>query len=67
MPVALPIIATTNLYEVQKSCSLTAYVWDGYCILGKKRAFKPLPQDVRDVVTLGFDRSPLMSGPISPS
>src|SRR3954465_1200809 len=30
----LPIIATTRLYEVQKSCSLTGHVWDGYWILG---------------------------------
>jgi tripartite ATP-independent transporter DctP family solute receptor len=53
----LPIIATTRLYEVQKSCSLTAHVWDGYWILGNKRAFERLPQDVRDIVTREFDRS----------
>src|SRR5690348_8703583 len=28
----LPIIATARLYEVQKSCSLTSHVWDGYWI-----------------------------------
>jgi tripartite ATP-independent transporter DctP family solute receptor len=53
----LPIIATTRLYEVQKSCSLTGHVWDGYWILGNKRAFERLPQDLRDVVTREFDRS----------
>jgi tripartite ATP-independent transporter DctP family solute receptor len=53
----LPIIATTRLYEVQKSCSLTGHVWDGYWILGNKRAFERLPQDVREVVTREFDRS----------
>jgi tripartite ATP-independent transporter DctP family solute receptor len=53
----LPIIATTRLYEVQKSCSLTGHVWDGYWILGNKRAFERLPQDMRDVVTREFDRS----------
>ena len=53
----LPIIATTRLYEVQKSCSLTGHVWDGYWILGNKRAFERLPQDVRDMVTREFDRS----------
>ncbi|MDT8333535.1 TRAP transporter substrate-binding protein, partial [Roseomonas gilardii] len=26
----LAIIATTRLYEVQKTCSLTGHVWDGY-------------------------------------
>ena len=53
----LPIIATTRLYEVQKTCSLTGHVWDGYWILGNKRAFERLPQDVKDVVTREFDRS----------
>ena len=53
----LPIIATTRLYEVQSSCSLTGHVWDGYWILGNKRAWERLPQDVRDVATREFDRS----------
>ena len=53
----LPIIATTRLYEVQKTCSLTGHVWDGYWILGNKRAFERLPQDVRDIVSREFDRS----------
>ena len=55
----LPIIATTRLYEVQKTCSLTGHVWDGYWILGNKRVFERLPQDVRDIVTREFDRSAL--------
>jgi tripartite ATP-independent transporter DctP family solute receptor len=53
----LPIIATTRLYEVQKSCSLTGHVWDGYWILGNKRAFEKLPQDIREILTREFDRS----------
>ena len=44
----LAIIATTRLYEVQKTCSLTGHVWDGYWVLGNKRAFEMLPQDVHD-------------------
>jgi tripartite ATP-independent transporter DctP family solute receptor len=53
----LPIIATTRLYEVQKSCSLTGHVWDGYWILGNKRAFAALPKDVQEIVSHEFDRS----------
>jgi tripartite ATP-independent transporter DctP family solute receptor len=53
----LPIIATTRLYEVQKSCSLTGHVWDGYWILGNKRAFERLPKDVQEIVKREFDRS----------
>ena len=46
----LPIIATTKLYEVQKSLSLTSHVWDGYQILGNRRAWAKLPQDLKDIV-----------------
>jgi tripartite ATP-independent transporter DctP family solute receptor len=53
----LPIIATTRLYEVQKSCSLTGHVWDGYWILGNKRAFERLPKALQDAVTRELDRS----------
>ena len=53
----LAIIATARLYEVQKSCSLTGHVWDGYWILGNKRAFEHLPDDLRAIVTSEFDRS----------
>jgi tripartite ATP-independent transporter DctP family solute receptor len=53
----LPIIATAKLYEVQKSCSLTGHVWDGYWILGNKRAFERLPKDVQEIVSREFDRS----------
>ncbi|WP_456710918.1 MULTISPECIES: TRAP transporter substrate-binding protein [Bradyrhizobium] len=53
----LPIIATARLYEVQKTCSLTGHVWDNYWILGNKRAFQKLPQDVQEIVTHELDRS----------
>lgn len=53
----LPIIATTRLYEVQKTCSMTGHVWDGYWILGNKRAWQKLPEDLRTVVTRELDRS----------
>ena len=44
----LAIIATTKLYEVQKSLSMTGHVWDGYQILGNRRAWEKLPQDLKD-------------------
>ena len=53
----LAIIATARLYEVQKTCSLTGHVWDGYWILGNKRAYERLPKDLQEVVTREFDRS----------
>jgi len=53
----LAIIATTRLYEVQKSCSLTGHVWDGYWVLGNKRAFAKLPADDQAVITRELDKS----------
>jgi len=53
----LAIIATTRLYEVQKTCSLTGHVWDGYWVLGNKRAFQKLPQDVQQIITREIDKS----------
>jgi tripartite ATP-independent transporter DctP family solute receptor len=53
----LAIIATTRLYEVQKTCSLTAHVWDGYWVLGNRRAFAKLPADVQAIITRELDKS----------
>ena len=53
----LPIIATAKLYEVQKFCSLTSHVWDAYWILGNRRAFSRLPQDVQEIVAREFSAS----------
>ncbi|MBV9783549.1 MAG: TRAP transporter substrate-binding protein [Acidisphaera sp.] len=53
----LAIIATTRLNEVQKYCSMTSHVWDGYWILGNRRAWQALPEDLRGIVTQEFDRS----------
>lgn len=53
----LAITATARLNEVQKSCSLTGHVWDGYWILGNKRAWQRLPEDLRQTVSREFDRS----------
>ena len=53
----LAIIATTRLYEVQKTCSLTAHVWDGYWVLGNKRAFAKLPADIQATITRELDKS----------
>ena len=53
----LAITATARLYEVQKSCSLTGHVWDGYWILGNKKAWQRLPEDLRRTVSSELDRS----------
>ena len=53
----LAIISTARLYEVQKSCSLTSHVWDGYWVLGNKRSFQKLPADVQQVIQREIEKS----------
>jgi TRAP-type transport system periplasmic protein len=46
----LAIISTAKLYEVQKYCSLTNHMWDGFWFLANKAAWERLPQDMRAIV-----------------
>src|SRR5215217_4110361 len=46
----LAIISTAKLNEVQKYCSLTNYMWDGFWFLANRRAWERLPEDVRAIV-----------------
>ncbi len=53
----LAIIASARLYEVQKFCSMTGHVWDGYLILANRRAWAALPADMQGIVVKEFDQS----------
>lgn len=46
----LPIIQVAKLYEVQKYCSLTNHIWDGFWFIANGRAWKRLPKDLQTVV-----------------
>src|SRR5260370_21813518 len=46
----LSIMWTAKLYEVQKYCSLTNHMWDGFWFLANRRAWEKLPEDVRAIV-----------------
>ncbi len=46
----LAIIATAKLNEVQKYCSVTNHMWDGFWFLANKKAFERLPPDLRELV-----------------
>src|SRR5258708_12135602 len=46
----LAIISTAKLYEVQKFCSLTNHMWDGFWFLANRRAWETLPADLRTIV-----------------
>ena len=55
----LAIIATAKLNEVQKYCSITNHMWDGFWFLGNKKSFDRLPQDLKDLVTRNINAAGL--------
>ena len=55
----LAIIATAKLNEVQKFCSITNHMWDGFWFLGNKKSFDRLPQDLKDIVTRNINAAGL--------
>ncbi len=47
----LAIISTAKLFEVQKFCSMTNHMWDGFWFLANRAAWERLPEDLRGVVS----------------
>jgi tripartite ATP-independent transporter DctP family solute receptor len=43
------VISNFKLYEVQKYCSITNHMWDGFWTLVNRRAWDRLPPNVRDI------------------
>jgi tripartite ATP-independent transporter DctP family solute receptor len=46
----LAIISTAKLNEVQKYCSVTNHMWDGFWFLANRRSWERLPETVRAVL-----------------
>ena len=46
----LAVIQTAKLYEVQKYCSLTNHMWDGFWFLASGKTWARLPKDLQAVV-----------------
>src|ERR1700692_975036 len=55
----LALISTAKLYEVQKYCSLTTHMWDGYWFLANRRAWEKVPEDVRAIVAKNINAAAL--------
>lgn len=53
----LAVIDTTKFYEVQKFCSMTNHMWDGYWFLANRRSFERLPKDAQEVVAREINKS----------
>jgi tripartite ATP-independent transporter DctP family solute receptor len=47
----LAIIQTAKLYEVQKYCSQTNHMWDGFWFLANGRMWEKLPADLKAIIT----------------
>jgi tripartite ATP-independent transporter DctP family solute receptor len=52
---ALPTIDAVKLYEVQKFCSYTSHMWEYFALVGNKRVWNALPEDLRAITTKIFE------------
>jgi tripartite ATP-independent transporter DctP family solute receptor len=55
----LSLIQIAKLYEVQKYCSLTGHMWDGFHFLANKRMWDALPKDLQEICTRNIDAAAL--------
>ena len=46
----LSLIQIAKLYEVQKYCSLTNHMWDGFWFLANAKSWEALPTDLQEIV-----------------
>jgi TRAP-type transport system periplasmic protein len=44
----LALIEAAKFYEVQKYCSLTGHMWEGFWMVANRRTWEQLPQDLRE-------------------
>ena len=51
----LAIIETAKLYEVQKYCSLSNHMWDGFWFLANQDAWNKLPKDLQEIAARNFN------------
>jgi tripartite ATP-independent transporter DctP family solute receptor len=55
----LTLLESAKFYEVQKYCSLTNHMWDGFWFLANRRAWERLPADVREIAARHIDAAGL--------
>ncbi|MES2105325.1 MAG: TRAP transporter substrate-binding protein [Pseudomonadota bacterium] len=53
----LAVIQTAKLYEVQKYCSQTNHMWDGFWLLASGKNWVKLPKDIQAVITRHFNNA----------
>ena len=52
-------IQAGKLYEVQKFCSMTGHIWDGYFTLGNQQILGDLPPDLRKILEDNLNKAAL--------
>ena len=57
---SLALIDSFKMYEVQKYCSLSNHMWDGYWLLANRRAFDRLPAGIARIVMAQFNDAALL-------
>ena len=55
----LAIIDTAKLYEVQKYCSFTNHMWDGFWFLANVNSWSKLPPDQQEIVSRNLNAAAL--------
>jgi tripartite ATP-independent transporter DctP family solute receptor len=55
----LSIIDNWKFYEVQKYCSLTNHMWDGFWMLASRRGWERLPKDVQEIIGRNWNEAAL--------
>jgi len=55
----LATIAAARLYEVQKFCSLSNHMWDGFWFLANAQSFSRLPADLQGIVRTAINDAAL--------
>lgn len=50
-------IQAGKLFEVQKFCSMTGHIWDGFYTLANARALKSLPDDLRAILETNMNKA----------
>ncbi len=55
----LSIIEIAKLFEVQKYCSLTNHMWDGFWMLANGKAWAGLPKDLQEIVARNWNEAAL--------
>jgi tripartite ATP-independent transporter DctP family solute receptor len=53
----LALISTSKFYEVQKFCSLSNHIWDGFWVLINQRAWGRLPSELQEIAEKNLNQS----------